>query len=64
MKLCLNNRNPTLTAEAKPSWICSKTCCFNALIHTPLACYQSFSSQCSSRYSYILQDNISDIFKL
>lgn len=54
MKLCLNNRNPTLTEEAKPSWVCSKTCCFNALIHTPLACYQSFSNQCSSRYSYIL----------
>ena len=64
MKLCLNNKNLALTEEAEPSWICPKTCCFNALVHTPLACYQSFSHQCSNGYSYILQDNISDVFKL
>lgn len=64
MKLCLNNRNPVLAEEAKPSWLCPKTCCFRALSHTPLACYRFFHKKCSEKSSYILQDNISDVFKL
>lgn len=64
MKLFLNNGNPVLTKEAVPSWHCPKTCCFDALRYSLLSCQQSFRKQCSREYSYTLQDNIYDIFKL
>ena len=64
MKLFLNNKTPVLTKEIEPSWHCSEICCFYALAYTPLSCNLSFHIKCTEKYSYTLQDNISDIFKL
>ena len=64
MKLFLNNKTPVLTKEIEPSLHCSETCCFYALAYTPLSCTLLFRRKCTEKYSYTLQDNISDIFKL
>lgn len=65
MKLFLNNGNPVLTKEAVPSWHCPNTCCFHLLyMNHPLQMCNYFKKQCIEGYSYTLQDNIYDIFKL
>lgn len=63
MKLFLNNKTPVLTEESEPSRNCTKTCCFFRLRFRELSC-SHFIKQCTERYSYTLQDNIYDIFKL
>ena len=63
MKLFLNDKTPVLTAEIEPSWNCPKTCCFDTLRTSQLSCLR-FHRQCTEGYSYTLQDNIYDIFKL
>lgn len=63
MKFLLNNKTPVLTEEDDPSWNCTKACCFYNLLYGKLSC-SHFSKQCTEGYSYTLQDNISNIFKL
>lgn len=38
MKLFLNDKTSVLTAEAEPSWNCTKTCCFFRLRFRELSC--------------------------
>lgn len=64
MKLCLNNKTPVLTAEDAPSRECTTICCFYNVLYSPLSCYRSFHKQCREGYSYILQNEVYDIFKL
>lgn len=64
MKLFLNNKTPVLTEEDEPSRQCLPACCFYDLLYSPLSCYRSFRKQCTQGYSYTLQNEVYDIFKL
>lgn len=64
MKLFLNDKTPVLTKEGIPTRHCPNTCCFYALYHSALTCYQFIPRQCCEGYSYILQNKVHDIFKL
>lgn len=65
MKLFLNNKTPVLTEEDMPSWRCPDTCCFHLLYmgHSIQIC-NYFKKQCTSGYSYTLQNKVSDVFNL
>lgn len=66
MKLFLNNKTPVLTEEGKPSWQCPDVCCFKGLYmgHSYQLCNYFHEIQCTEGYSYTLQNNAYDIFKL